>query len=311
MNQRMVSGKQPVRFLVLLLLCNTLFMLSFRGIASAQSISAPTKYMLATVHPLATEAGLEAFRQGGNAIDAAVTAALTLGVVDGFNSGIGGGCFILVRTADGKVIALDARETAPAAAFRELYWREGQARPELSATGPLAVATPGALAGYAEIVARLGRRSLAAALEPGRRLAEDGFELDENYVAQIKSTQKDLARFPGSKEILLRPDGSVPAVGERLRQRDLAQTYGKIAADGPEWFYRGEFAARVADWMKAEGGLLSREDFSSYQTIDREPLVTSFRGFTVIGFPPPSSGGVHVAQILKLLVHFVLAAFER
>lgn len=277
----------------------------------AQSVPAPTKYLLATVHPLATEAGLDAFRQGGNAIDAAVTAALTLGVVDGFNSGIGGGCFMLVRSADGKVLALDAREAAPYAAFRELYLREGQARPELSSTGPLAVATPGALAGYAELLERLGRRSLASALEPGRKLAADGFVLDPNYVEQIRTTQAELAKFPGTKAVLLKSDGSVPEVGERLVQRDLARTYERIAADGPEWFYQGEFAGKVESWMRAEGGLLTREDFLDYRPIRREPLVTRFRDYTVLGFPPPSSGGVHVAQILNILEQFDLAQIER
>ena len=160
---KVLARRRVSKMVTYLLLVGCLLTLGPRT-GLAQSAPAPTKYMLATVHPLATEAGLEAFRAGGNAIDAAVTAALTLGVVDGFNSGIGGGCFILVRTADGKVIAIDARETAPLAAFRELYFREGQPQPELSATGPLAVATPGALAGYAEILSRLGRRSLASAL---------------------------------------------------------------------------------------------------------------------------------------------------
>lgn len=279
--------------------------------ASAQSAPEPTKYMLATVHPLATEAGLEVFRQGGNAIDAAVTAALTLGVVDGFNSGIGGGCFILVRTADGRLIALDARETAPAAAFRELYLRDGQPQSELSATGALSVATPGALAGYAEILSRLGRRSLADALEPGRRLAEDGFRLDQNYIDQIRTTKVDLAKFPGSRAVLLRPDGSLPEVGDRLVQTDLARTYQQIARSGTGWFYRGEFAVAVADWMQAERGILTRDDFANYQVAEREPLVSRYRDYTVVGFPPPSSGGVHVAQILNLLEHFELAAIER
>ncbi|MFN6110126.1 MAG: gamma-glutamyltransferase [Planctomycetota bacterium] len=279
--------------------------------APAQSASAATKYFLATVHPSATEAGLEVFRQGGNAVDAAVTAALTLGVVDGFNSGIGGGCFILVRTAEGKVIAIDARETAPAAAFREMYLRQGEAQPDLSATGPLAVATPGALAGYAEILARGGRRTLAQALEPGRRLAAEGFELDEHYIAQIRSEQEELARFPGAKAILLRPDGTLPEVGSRLVQADLARTYQQIASSGPEWFYRGEFAAKIADWMAENGGLITREDFAQYRTVERDPLVSRFRGYTVLGFPPPSSGGVHLAQILNLLEQFDLAAIER
>lgn len=313
--QRCGEGTERRRMLGLQLM-SAVWLVVVILVSSAAGQSAPAstpakKYMLATVHPLATQAGLEAFRQGGNAIDAAVTAALTLGVVDGFNSGIGGGCFILVRSADGKVIALDAREAAPYAAFRELYLRDGQAQPELSATGPLAVATPGALAGYAEILQRLGRRSLADALEPGRKLAAEGFVLDAIYVAQLTSTQAELTKFPGTKAVLLRPDGSIPEVGERLVQRDLARTYDQIARAGLDWFYRGEFAGTVAEWMRNEGGLLTREDFLDYRPIRREPLVTRFREYTVLGFPPPSSGGVHVAQILNLLEQYDLASIER
>jgi gamma-glutamyltranspeptidase/glutathione hydrolase len=148
---------------------------------------------------------------------------------------------------------------------------------------------------------------LAEALEPGRKLAVEGFLLDPNYVEQIKANQADLAKFPGTKAVLLRSDGSPPEVGERLVQRDLARTYERIASDGPEWFYQGEFAGQVENWMRAEGGLLTREDFLDYRPRQREPLVTRFRDFTVLGFPPPSSGGIHVAQILNILEHFDLA----
>src|SRR6186997_2066826 len=133
--------------------------------------------MIATVHPLATDAGLAVFREGGNSIDAAVTAALTLGVVDGENSGIGGGCLILIRTADGKFTAIDGREMAPAAANKNMFVRNGKPMPTASQTGPLASGVPGALAAYKLALEKCGRIKLARALEPGRKAAADGFEI--------------------------------------------------------------------------------------------------------------------------------------
>src|SRR5262245_52997336 len=138
-----------------------------------------TKGMVASVHPLATEAGVAALKNGGNAIDAAVAVGLTLGVVDAHNSGLGGGCFILIRRADGKFFALDGRETAPAKATRDMYLQDGKPQPELSQSGPLAAATPGALAGYALAVQSHGRLKLADLVGPAAVLAERGFAIDK------------------------------------------------------------------------------------------------------------------------------------
>ena len=147
--------------------------------------STSTKGMVATVHPLATDAGVAALKKGGNAIDAAIAAGLTLGVVDAHNSGLGGGCFILIRRADGKLVAIDARETAPAKATRDMYIKEGKPQPELSQTGPLAAATPGALAGYALALKEHGRLSLADLVLPAAELAERGFVLDRPNAAAL------------------------------------------------------------------------------------------------------------------------------
>jgi gamma-glutamyltranspeptidase/glutathione hydrolase len=267
--------------------------------------------MVATVHPLATEAGLAALRAGGNAVDAAIAAAVTLGVVDGHNSGLGGGTLLLLRTPDGTFQALDGRETAPARAHRDMYLRDGQLDAEASQTGPLAVAVPGALAAYAEALQRFGKRRLADLLEPAAALAERGFPLDRVYAAKLAANAAKLARFPGSKAVLLKPDGQPFAVGETLRQPDLARTYRAIAADGPEWFYRGPFAREVGQWMADHGGVLSASDFGGYQVRRRLPLSTTYRGHTIVGFPPPSSGGVHVAQMLAMLEPLALADTQR
>jgi gamma-glutamyltranspeptidase/glutathione hydrolase len=267
---------------------------------------------VATVHPLGTDAGIQALRRGGNAVDAAVAAALTLGVVDGRNAGIGGGCFILIRLADGKLVAIDGRETAPAAATRDMYLRDGKPDPELSLTGPLASGVPGALAAYDCAVRQYGRLSMRQLLLPAAEIAEQGFPLQPAYAASLKREAEKLARFEGSRSALLKPDGSPYQPGEILKQPDLARTYRAIAEQGTDWFYRGPLARDVGKWMADSGGLLTAEDFAGYRVRQREPVTTTYRGYTIVGFPPPSSGGVHVAQILNILEPFDLKTlYER
>lgn len=264
--------------------------------------------VVATVHPLATEAALNAMKKGGNAVDAAVAAALTLGVVDGQNSGLGGGCFMLLGLADGRCLALDGRETAPAAATRDMFVRGGQADPRLSQRGPLAVGIPGSLAVYQYAVAHYGRLRLKDLLLPAARLAARGFVIDERYAARLREVADDLRLFPASAAILLHADGAPLQAGEVLRQPDLARTYRTIARRGIQWFYQGEFAHAAEAALRSRGGLVGAEDFARYRIKFREPVRTTYRGYEIVGFSPPSSGGVHVAQILNILEHFDLKA---
>ena len=266
--------------------------------------------MVATVHPLATEAALNALADGGNAIDAAVAAGLTLGVVDGFNSGIGGGCFILIRTADGSILAIDGREMAPRAAHRNLFKEAAKTIDAPSRTGPLASGVPGALAAFHEAIRAHGKLRLSKLLLPAADIAERGFLVTSAYQAKIESVKRDLAKFPASAAVLLKQNeqGQYQAyqTGDRLIQSDLANTYRQIAEHGPAWFYNGPFAKQTADWMKHHGGIMTEADFANYQTVIREPVRSTYRDFEIIGFPPPSSGGVHVAQILNMLESFDL-----
>ncbi len=278
---------------------------------SADNVKRWKKGVVATVQPLATAAGVDAFRRGGNAVDAAIAAAVTLGVVDQHNSGLGGGCFILIRQADGKFLAIDGREMAPAKASHDMYLREGKPQPELSQTGPLAVATPGALAAYALALKQAGKLNLSAIMSPAADLAARGFPLDRNYARKLKSTVEKLKQFPGSATALLKSDGLPYAEGETLKQPDLANTYRLIAERGTDWFYRGEFATKIGHWMKENGGLLTAADFAAYKPIVREPLQSAYRHWQIIGFPPPSSGGVHVAQMLNMLEQFDLAELSK
>lgn len=262
--------------------------------------------MVATVQPLATDAGVAAFEAGGNAVDAAVAAALTLGVVDNHNSGLGGGCFILIRRADGTLVAIDGREEAPAAATRDMFLRDGEADPELSQTGPLAVAIPGALAAYDLATSKYGNLPLKELLLPAAKIAEDGFAIDRVYAGKLAASAKSLDKFAGSRAALLKSDGSAYKEGDILKQPDLARSYRAMAEEGTNWFYGGPFADKVARWMADNGGLITEADFASYLPVERVPLETTYRDWTIVGFPPPSSGGVHVAQMLNILETFDL-----
>jgi gamma-glutamyltranspeptidase/glutathione hydrolase len=266
-----------------------------------------TRGFVATGHPLATEAGLNILRAGGNAVDAAVAVGLTLGVVDGANSGIGGGCFMLLRLADGRLVAIDGRETAPAAATRDMFVRDGKADPALSQTGALASGVPGALAAYEHALRHHGTLPLRDLLLPAADLAGRGFVLDDRDARRIREVAEDFAEFSASRALFLDENKKPLPAGTVFRQTDLAATYRAVADQGTGWFYRGPFAELTAAWMTRHNGLLTVQDFRDYRVVLREPLVTTYRRWTIVGFPPPSSGGVHVAQILNLLEAHELA----
>ena len=259
-----------------------------------------------TVHPLATKAAEQAFKQGGNAVDATVAAALTLGVVDGFNSGIGGGCFMLIRKPDGTFVAIDGRETAPQKASRDMFLHDGKADPDLSRTGALAIGVPGALAAYDLAIREHGNIDLAEHLGQAAAIAEKGFALDKAYLRRLDQAVEKLRQFPDSARIFLGPDGNAWPIGHSLKQPDLARSYRKISRHPTDWFYRGPFALKTEEWMLANGGLISRADLAAYKARRREPVRSTYLGFEIVGFPPPSSGGVHVAQILNILETFDL-----
>ena len=261
--------------------------------------------MVATVNPVATDAGVAALDAGGNAVDAAIASALTLGVVDGFNSGIGGGCFILIHTADGKVIAIDGRETAPAAAHRDMYIRDGKADGKLSQIGALASGVPGALAAFEQAVREHGKLKFADLVLPAAKVAEEGFVVSTAYEQKLRGTKKHLLNDPGSKAALLN-NGEIYTTGQTLKQPDLASTYKSIANNGIDWFYKGPFAGKTAAWMTENDGIITQADFANYKTKSRKPVRTKYRDYEIVGFPPPSSGGVHVAQILNILESFDL-----
>jgi gamma-glutamyltranspeptidase/glutathione hydrolase len=187
-----------------------------------------------------------------------------------------------------------------------MFVREGQAEAQLSQTGALAAGVPGALAAYAYAATNYGRLPWSTHLTTAAQLAEQGFNLKRDYAQRLASTADSLRRFPAAREIFLDADGVPWQLGDVLRQPDLAATYRTVAAQGVEWFYGGPFAKKTEDWMKANGGLIRIADLKEYRLKLREPLRTSYRGYEIVGFPPPSSGGVHVAQLLNILENFDL-----
>lgn len=276
----------------------------------AENVAHGTHGAVASVHPLATRAGLEILKNGGNAIDAAVAVGLTLGVVDGHNSGLGGGCFLLIRRANGEFVAIDGREMAPAAATRDMFVRDGQADTHLSQTGALASGVPGEVAAFTYAAEKFGRKKFADLALPAAKIAEDGFPIDRVYDAKIKAVADDLRTFEAPKALLFHEDGTPLAEGDTLRQPELAANLRALAEKGADWFYRGPYAAKVAAWMKANGGLITAEDFANYHIVLREPLHGTYRGAEIVSFPPPSSGGVHVLEILNMLENFDLAKLD-
>ena len=266
--------------------------------------------MVVTSQADASEAGLAMLRAGGNAIDAAVAAAFAVGVTQPQSTGLGGGAFILIRLADGTVAAIDARETAPAAATRDMYLQDGV--PErASLWGPLAVATPGLVAGLVLVLEEHGSLPLGQVMQPAIELALQGYEINA-YQARLMNGMRERIpgdRFPETMRIQFPPEGVLAEPGWRLVQKDLGATLERIARGGTNAFYQGPIADAIADSQSQLGGLVTREDLAGYRAVSRQPVSGSYRGIDVFSYPPPSSGGVVLLQILNIVEGFDLAAF--
>ncbi|MDD5036557.1 MAG: gamma-glutamyltransferase [Methylococcaceae bacterium] len=271
-------------------------------IFSATALAGPRQAAIASAHPLATQAGFEILDQGGNAFDAAVAVSAVLAVVEPFGSGLGGGGFwLLKRVSDGKEILLDGRETAPWAASSTMYLDEqGNPIPQLSLDGAKAAAIPGLPAALAHLAKRYGRLSLAQTLAPAIHHAESGFETGERYRLAAKSREKALQASPAAAEIFL-DHGQTPGPGFHLLQKDLAQTLRRLARQGHAGFYRGPFASNLVAQVRKAGGIWTQRDLERYRVLEREPLRGEYQGIRIVSAPPPSSGGVVLAEALNIL----------
>lgn len=263
----------------------------------------PGRGAVATAHPLASEAGREILAAGGNAHDAAVAISAALAVVEPYGSGLGGGGFYLLREAGEtpRYRFLDARERAPFAATAEDYLHDGQVQRDRLLNGPLAAAIPGLPAALVELAESHGRLPLRQTLEPAIRLALEGFAVDPVYRQRAGWRLAALRDDPESARLFLL-DGELPPVGHLLRQPDLAETLLKLANEGWQGFYAGPLADALVDGVRRAGGLWSLEDLSQYRTVERAPLLVELAdGQTLISAPPPSAGGLILAQSLGIL----------
>jgi gamma-glutamyltranspeptidase / glutathione hydrolase len=246
------------------------------------------KGMVVSAHPLASKAGLDVLKAGGNAVDAAVAVAFTLAVVHPQAGNIGGGGFMLLRRADGSVTFVDFREKAPAAASRDMYLdAQGNVIPDASTIGPRAA--------YAR--KKWGKLPFSRLVAPAIRAARQGFVLTFEDATDLRD--EDLTRFPETRRLFQR-DGKFYEQGEILRQPELARTLERIAAN-PDSFYRGRLASELAAFMRANGGLISTKDLADYEVKERMPLRGRYRGFEILSAPPPSSGGIALIEALNIL----------
>lgn len=266
---------------------------------------------IASAHPLATAAGHEILKRGGNAFDAAVAVAAALAVVEPYSSGLGGGGFwLLHRAADGHQVMVDARETAPAGITRELYFdRDGNPIDGATTQGGRAVAIPGVAAALAHIAQRYGRFSLNESLAPAIRYAREGFKVDPRYARVAKLRERFLQNGMGTARVFL--DGNqAPPPGYVLRQPELAATFELLAREGVKGFYSGRVAQALVAAVNAAGGAWRLADLESYQVIERAPIRFTYRGARITAAALPSAGGVALAQSLGMLERFQLRAMS-
>ncbi len=283
----------------LLALVSLLFLSLPPAHAAAPPPAEAAHAMVASAHPLATEAGVEVLRAGGNAADAAVTVAFVLSVVEPFSSGLGGGGFTLYFDPEKRqAFALDGRETAPAALTEALFHPGGRYDPELSRSSGLAVGVPGLVAEMAALHKRFGTRPWATLVEPARRLAAEGFPVSPRLARRLWAHGKSLS--PAARAVFM-PGGRPPAVGARLIQADLARTLAAVARRGPEAFYKGSIARKIAAAVRAAKGVMTPADLAGYKVFWREPIRGRWLGGRVYSFPPPSSGGLVLVRILRAL----------
>jgi len=277
--------------------------------AQTKAVSSDANGLVVSASVEASQAGARILAAGGNAVDAAVATSFALAVTEPYHSGIGGGGFLLLRRADGEVIALDGREEAPEAAVREMFVIPGVPE-DASRLGGLSVGVPGLVAMLVDALEAYGTLSLAEVMAPAIELAEQGVAIGP-YHADVLTRWKvaGLAqRFPETARIQLPPDGASIRPGWRLVQTDLASTLRRIASEGKSAFYDGPIAEAIVAETRRQGGILSLEDIVGYCPKRRVPIRGTYRGFDVASFPPPSSGGVALVEMLNVLEGFDLSA---
>ena len=273
-------------------------------LAGRARVTTGSQAMVVSGSPIASEVGRDILRRGGNATDAAVAVGFALAVVHPEAGNLGGGGFMVIRSRDGDVSAIDYREMAPGAATRDMYLDRNGHPSDLSVIGHLAAGVPGSVAGMLEAHRRYGKLPLADLIEPAIRLARDGFVVDSFRFRSIESDRDRLHLFPASRRSFLPDSGHAPRPGTRWSQPDLARTLGAIRDRGRDGFYRGWVADSIVAEMQRGGGIMTHADLAAYKPEWREPIRISYRGHTIFSMPPASSGGVTMGEILNIMEGF-------
>ena len=265
--------------------------------------------MVASQHKLATEVGLEILKKGGNAVDAAVAVGFSLAVVLPRAGNLGGGGFMMVHNADkGRTKALNYREMAPAKAYRDMYLDEDGNVNRVSLNADyLASGVPGSVAGMCRALELYGSMPLDEVLAPAIRQAEEGFIVTYDLARVLRALESRIRKWPESAKIFYKENGGFYEAGDVLVQKDLAWTLKQIARGGAKAFYEGEVAERIAEDMAGNGGFITMDDMKSYRVEESDAVRGTYRGYEIVSMPPPSSGGIHVIQMLNILEGFPLA----
>ncbi|EBG6451947.1 gamma-glutamyltransferase [Salmonella enterica subsp. diarizonae serovar 61:l,v:z35] len=264
-----------------------------------------TQGMVASVDVMATQVGVDILKQGGNAVDAAVAVGYALAVTHPQAGNLGGGGFMLLRTKDGATTAIDFREMAPAGATRDMFLDEqGNPDSKKSLTSPLASGTPGTVAGFSLALEKYGSLPLNSVVRPAIKLAQEGFIVNDALADDLKTYGSEVLPHHENSKAIFWKDGEPLKKGDKLVQQDLANSLTMIAENGPDAFYKGEIARQIAQQMQQNGGLITTDDLAAYQAVERTPVSGEYRGYQIFSMPPPSSGGIHIVQILNILENF-------
>lgn len=272
------------------------------------SSATPPQAAIASAHPLATQAGMDILEQGGNAFDAAIAVAASLGVVEPFSAGIGGGGFWLIHDAKtSKNTFIDAREKAPSAAHADLYLNEdGSVNRDIAVNGALAAGIPGQAAAFVHLADKYGQLPLKKTLAAAIQQANEGFPVYEHYQKLMGYRLEAIKRYPTSAKTFLDNEQKIPQVGYLIKQPDLAWTLQQLADKGFDGFYKGESARRLIAGVQAANGIWTLEDLANYNVIERQPIEIDYKGHKVVSAPPPSSGGIAIAAMLNMLSQYDL-----
>lgn len=287
-----------------------LFLAGFTAFAqqTQKPLVESTNGMVVSTHPAASEIGLQILQKGGNAIDAAVAVNFALAVSHPAAGNLGGGGFLVYRTAKGKAYTLDYREKAPLKASRDMYLDSvGNIIPGKSLIGIFSAGVPGTVNGMVEMHRKFGRLLWSEVVQPAVDLAANGLELTEKEARGLNRNRADFMKENPGKSYLISSDGQEFAKGQILIQPDLAQTLARIAKSKNKGFYAGPTADMIVEEMRKQNGLITHKDLRKYRAVWRKPLVSNYKQFRIIGMPPPSSGGVALAQLMKMIEPFPLS----